>query len=136
MTKKRARGLGLLFTGATGERNSILDVPGVLVGQTTLVCPGDPHHGQIRTGVTAILPRGFQERASPVLAGQFSLNGNGEMTGCHWISDAGYFLGPICVTNTYRVGVALHATVGWMIAHHAEAFRHEHIWAMPVIAET
>ena len=89
MTKKRARELGLHFNGATGGLNSIQDVAGVLVGQTTLIQPSSPMKGSIRTGVTAILPRGYQSDPRPVLAGQYSLNGNGEMTGSHWIRDAG-----------------------------------------------
>lgn len=136
MTKKRARELGLRFKGATGERNSIQDVAGVLVGQTTLVQSDSPATGPVCTGVTAILPRGYQSKPNPVFAGQFSLNGNGEMTGSHWIRDAGQFLGPVCITNTHSVGVAHHAAVKWMISHYAETFAQNHIWAMPVIAET
>lgn len=124
------------FNGATGGLNSIQDVAGVLVGQTTLIQPSSPMKGSIRTGVTAILPRGYQSDPRPVLAGQYSLNGNGEMTGSHWIRDAGQFLGPVCITNTHSVGIAHHAAVKWMISHYAETFAQNHIWAMPVIAET
>src|SRR5690606_316340 len=63
-------------------------------------------------------------------------NGNGEMTGAHWIRDSGSLFGPICITNTHSVGTAHHATVKWMISHFAEAFRDQHLWAMPVVAET
>jgi D-aminopeptidase len=89
MTKKRARDLGIAFRGVTGHHNSLVDVPGVHVGQSDIRgnCESTGH--QICTGVTAILPRGTQPEASPVLAGQYSLNGNGEMTGSHWIRDAG-----------------------------------------------
>jgi D-aminopeptidase len=136
MSKKRARDLGLNFRGVTGQHNSLVDVPGVLVGQSEIrgKCESTGH--QIYTGVTAILPRGTQSEASPVLAGQFSLNGNGEMTGSHWIRDAGQFLGPICLTNTHSVGIAHHASVKWMTRQYAQVFRSEHVWAMPVIAET
>ncbi len=90
----------------------------------------------MRTGVTAILPRGRDAVPRPVWAGQFSLNGNGEMTGVHWIHDAGYFIGPVCITNTHSVGIVHHAATRWTIDTYAEAFRAEHLWAMPVVAET
>lgn len=133
MTKSlRARDLGLPFEGDHGVNNAITDIPGVEVGYTTLI----EREGPIRTGVTAILPRGKQEKMSPIWAGQYSLNGNGEMTGTHWIHDGGYFLSPICITNTHSVGVAHHASVKWMIQQYAEQFKNEHLWAMPVVAET
>jgi len=91
---------------------------------------------QVYTGVTAVLPRGQAHRPTPVWAGQFDLNGNGEMTGTHWIADAGYFVGPICLTNTHSVGIVHHAAVRWMLAQYAAHFRDHHAWAMPVIAET
>ena len=74
--------------------------------------------GPIRTGVTAILPRGKRDRFAPIWAGQYTLNGNGEMTGTHWIHEAGYFIGPVCITNTHSVGMVHHAAVGWMIAQY------------------
>ena len=64
--------------------------------------------------VTAIIPREDKNEPMPVLAGQFTLNGNGEMTGTHWINDAGYFLGPICITNTHSVGMVHHGTTKWI----------------------
>ncbi|HTV94895.1 MAG TPA: P1 family peptidase [Steroidobacteraceae bacterium] len=136
MTRRRARDLGLPLPGTPGPCNAITDVPGVEVGFATLkslACgPGDR---QIYTGVTAVLPRGHARTATPVWAGQFDLNGNGEMTGTHWIADAGYFLGPICLTNTHSVGIVHHAAVGWMIEQYPQHFAH-HAWAMPVVAET
>ena len=72
----------------------------------------------------------------PVLAGQFYLNGNGEMTGAHRIRDAGYFTGPICLTNSYSLGIVHHAAVHYMIDTHKDHFRKFHAWAMPVVAET
>ena len=127
-----ARKLGWKLQGRPGPGNAITDVKGVLVGTTTLNEP----EGRVRTGVTAILPLGHAREPRIVHAGIHALNGNGEMTGAHWIRDAGYFFGPICITNTHGVGVAHHAAVKWMIAHYAQAFREHHLWAMPVVAET
>jgi D-aminopeptidase len=137
--KPRARDLGLPFDGVTGEFNAITDVAGVEVGFATLIegeGAVEVGKGPIRTGVTAILPRGKRKMPSPIWAGQFNLNGNGEMTGTHWINEAGYFISPICITNTHSVGIAHHATVGWMIDQYPGFFRDDHAWAMPVIAET
>jgi D-aminopeptidase len=128
--KVRARGLGLPFPGTPGPNNALTDVPGILVGYRTLVS------GRVRTGITAILPRGFAPELRPVWSGFHALNGNGEMTGTHWIEDAGYFCGPICLTNTHSVGIVHHAAVRWMIGHHAAEFGEDHVWAMPVVAET
>ena len=137
--KPRARDLGLPLAGETGQWNAITDVPGVEVGFATLI-NGEGElavgSGPVCTGVTAILPRGRAQQLRPVWAGQFDLNGNGEMTGSHWIKDAGYFSGPICITNTHSVGIAHHATVGWMVNRYPEVFKDSHAWAMPVIAET
>jgi len=139
-TKKlRGRELGLPFEGKVGEFNAITDVPDVLVGSKTLIegsLPMLQGKGPIRTGVTTILPRGFEKEPRPIWAGQYSLNGNGEMTGSHWIKDGGYFLGPICITNTNSVGITHHATSKWIIKHHQEYWSKNHLWAMPVIAET
>nr|WP_263326438.1 P1 family peptidase [Neobacillus sp. Marseille-Q6967] len=139
MRKKRARELGLPFPGKTGECNAITDVPGVEVGFTTIIEGEGPvqiGNGPIRTGVTAILPRGKKEKMQPIWAGFYSLNGNGEMTGVHWVNDGGYFLSPICITNTHSVGIAHHATTKWMVKQYQEQFKNEHLWAMPVVAET
>jgi len=130
--KPRARDLGLPFPGQTGPCNAITDVAGVDVGMTTL---RDPDRG-ICTGVTAILPRGAAATPDPVRAGQATLNGNGEMTGTHWIHDAGYLIGPVCITNTHSVGIVHHAATRWMVETYADWFAHQHGWAMPVVAET
>ena len=130
--KPRARDLGLPFPGEPGPLNAITDVPGVHVGFTTLTDPAR----NIRTGVTAIVPRGGKTEPRPVWAGQYALNGNGEMTGTHWINDAGYFTGPVCITNTHSVGMVHHGATRWMIDTYADYFREEHAWAMPVVAET
>lgn len=139
MEKKRGRELGLPFPGRTGQFNAITDVPGVQVGYCTRI-EGDgplvPGQGPVRSGVTAILPLGDEAQPQPVWAGMFALNGNGEMTGTHWIRDGGYFVGPICITNTHSVGMVHHAAVRWMIQKYAAAWESEHLWSMPVIAET
>ena len=135
----RARDLGLDFPGTPGPHNALTDVPGVLVGYSTLISGEGPlvvGEGPIRTGVTAILPRGHDPQPKPVFAGSYALNGNGEMTGTHWIRDGGYFVGPVCITNTHSVGIAHHASVGWMLDTYREDFLQHHLWAMPVIAET
>lgn len=131
LAKPRARDLGLPFPGTPGPLNAITDVPGVAVGFCTLTDPAQ----QMRTGVTAILPRPGNV-PQPVWAGQYALNGNGEMTGTHWINDAGYFLGPVLITNTHGVGAAHLGATRWMIEHYADYFTNHHAWAMPVVAET
>lgn len=130
--KPRARDLGLPFAGTPGPDNAITDVQGIKVGFTTLTDPAQ----NIRTGVTAIIPRGNETTPRPVWAGQYALNGNGEMTGTHWINDAGYFVGPICITNTHSVGMVHHGATRWMIDTYSDYFCDEHAWAMPVVAET
>jgi len=130
--RARARDLGLPFPGTPGPLNAITDVAGVEVGFCTLT---DPGRG-LRTGVTAILPRGHGPAPDPVRAGHFALNGNGEMTGTHWIDDHGSYLGPILVTNTHAVGAAHEGAVRWMLETYADHFRGAHAWAMPVVAET
>ena len=136
--RPRARGLGLPFATNCGVNNAITDVPGVEVGFTTLIeGEGDLVIGQgpVRTGVTAILPRGHTEELPPVWAAMYSLNGNGEMTGAHWINEAGYFTGPICITNTHGIGAVHEASTRWMLKQYGAAFG-EYVWALPVVAET
>ncbi len=132
-SRPRGRDLGLPFPGLPGPFNALTDIPGVAVGATTLVRDGPT---QVRTGVTAIVPRHGEADLSPVWAGQYSLNGNGEMTGTHWIHDAGQFCGPILLTNTHSVGVCHHAAVRWMMRTWRRDFDDLHLWAMPVVAET
>jgi D-aminopeptidase len=139
MAKPRARDLGLDFPGEPGAWNAITDVDGVRVGMTTLIRGEGPlvqGQGPVRTGVTAVLPRVEAARPKPVWAGVSVLNGNGEMTGTHWIEDAGFFLGPVCITNTHSVGMVHHAVTRWMVQRYAQAFAEKHLWAMPVVAET
>ena len=130
--RPRARDLGLPFPGTPGPWNAITDVPGVAVGFCTLTDPAR----DMRTGVTAIVPHHGARALHPVTAGQFSLNGNGEMTGTHWIHDGGYFAGPVCITNTHGVGAVHSGATRWMIDTYAAHFRDHHAWAMPVVAET
>lgn len=132
MQKPRARDLGLPFPGTPGPWNAITDVAGLCVGFTTLTDPARA----MRTGVTAIRPRPDRGRPQPVWAGVHALNGNGEMTGTHWVNDAGYFLGPILITNTHGIGACHHGATEWMIRHYAAHFREDHAWAMPIVAET
>ncbi|AEF53302.1 MULTISPECIES: P1 family peptidase [Marinomonas] len=134
MSKLRARALGLPFPGMTGPNNAITDVPGIQVGFKTLM-NNDPI-SPARTGVTAILPRGRNTTPQPVWAGMYALNGNGEMTGTHWIQDGGYFVGPIMLTNSHAVGITHHAAVKWTIKQYQQAWQNNHLWAMPVVAET
>src|SRR5437762_2512638 len=134
----RARDLGIPFEGAPGKFNAITDVPGVEVGYTTLIS-GDGKlevgKGPVRTGVTAILPRGHASLNDPVYAGFFSLNGNGEMTGTPWVEESGFLEGPILITNTHSVGVARDAVIAWRIKHGA-ADKTGYWWSLPVVAET
>ena len=124
----RARALGLPFAGRPGRWNAITDVPGVEVGYVTLI-EGD----HVRTGVTAIHPRGPSGTGDPVAAGFHSQNGNGEMTGVSWINESGTFTGPIAITNTHAVGVAHAGIVAWTVRHYPEVAE---MWLLPVAAET
>src|SRR2546430_211852 len=134
----RARDLGVPFDGTPGKLNSITDVPGVEVGYTTLIS-GDGKleigKGPVRTGVTAIIPRGHDSLNDPVYAGYFSLNGNGEMTGTAWVDESGFLEGPIVITNTHSVGVARDAVIAWRIKHGASGTT-GYWWRLPVVAGT
>src|SRR5947208_1148951 len=134
----RARDLGVPFDGVPGKFNAITDVPGVEVGYTTLISGEgklERGKGPVRTGVTAILPRGLGDMNDSVFAGYFSLNGNGAMTGTAWVEESGFLEGPIVLTNTHSVGVPREAVIAWRLAHggpDAEGFA----WSLPVVAET
>jgi L-aminopeptidase/D-esterase-like protein len=135
--KLRARGLGLVVEGRPGPWNAITDVPGVVVGYTTLITgqgPLVPGRGPVRTGVTAILPRPAEEVQAPVFAGFHSFNGNGEMTGTHYIAEAGKFALPVTITNTHSCGLARDATIRWAVRRFAGRFDED--FALPVAAET
>ena len=126
--KPRARALGISFAGTPGRWNAITDVPGIEVGYTTLI-----RGTSVRTGVTAIHPRGAAAAGDPVAAGFFSQNGNGEMTGVSWIGESGTFTGPVAITNTHAVGVAHAAIVAWVVRDHRDLAE---AWLLPVAAET
>lgn len=135
--KPRARDLGVPFDGNPGPLNAITDIRGVEVGHTTLIS-GDgalkAGVGPVRTGVTAILPRGKNSRDA-VFAGWFNLNGNGEMTGTHWVEDSGFLDGPVMITNTHSVGVVRDAVIQWKVKR-GEADMEGYWWSLPVVAET
>ena len=136
--QRRARDLGVPFDGSTGALNAITDVAGVEVGHTTLISGEgklQPGKGPVRTGVTAILPRGKND-ARPVFAGYFSQNGNGEMTGTAWIEESGFAEGPILITNTHSVGVVRDATIKWQVAKRTQAQMFNDLWSLPIVAET
>jgi L-aminopeptidase/D-esterase-like protein len=131
--RPRARDLGVPFEGSPGPLNAITDVAGVEVGYTTLVS-GDGAlqrgRGPIRTGVTAILPRG-KAKPDPVFGGWFTLNAAGEMTGTTWLEERGFLEGPILITNTHSVGVVRDAAIDWMLRN---GWKFD--WTTPVVAET
>lgn len=135
----RARDLDLDLPGTPGRYNAITDVPDVAVGLKTIV-EDEPRAGRprpVRTGITAIMPRPGAASPTPVWAGFSRFNGNGEMTGTHWIADGGYFLGPVLITNTHAVGIAHHAATKWMLRRYPEQYGDDdYLWIMPVVAET
>ena len=133
---KRGRGWGLTFAGKPGPFNAITDVTGIEVGTTTLISGEGPllvGKGPIRTGVTAILPRGRDKAHVPCAAGYYSLNGNGEMTGVVWIEESGELQTPITITNTNSCGVTRDATIRWMVTNKIGTGQD---WGLPVAAET
>jgi L-aminopeptidase/D-esterase-like protein len=135
--KPRARDLGVPFHGTPGSLNAITDVAGVEVGHTTLISGEgrlEVGKGPVRTGVTAVLPRGKASK-DPVFAGWFSLNGNGEMTGTTWVEESGFLEGPVMITNTHSVGVVRDAVVAWRVKQGAPDAT-GYWWSLPVVAET
>jgi D-aminopeptidase len=136
-TKPRARDLGVPFDGKTGPNNAITDVKGVEVGHTTLISGNgklEVGKGPVRTGVTAIHPRG-KNSEDAVFAAWFTLNGNGEMTGTTWVDDSGFLNGPVMITNTHSVGVVRDAVIAWKVKH-GSADMEGYWWSLPVVAET
>jgi len=132
-TKPRGRDLGVPFEGTTGPLNSIVDVPGVEVGHKTLI-EGD----KVRTGVTAVWPRGKQS-SDPVFGGFFSQNGNGEMTGTHWLEESGFLDGPVLLTNTHSVGVVRDAYLAWLVKNGRKPGTNVFdggFYTYPIVAET
>ena len=135
--KPRARHFSIPFDGEPGPWNAITDVPGVSVGYVTLISGDGPlkiGQGPVRTGVTAILPRPLPDLATPVFAGIFSANGNGELTGSHLIEEVGAFNFPITITNTHSCGVTRDGTLRWLSQALPQAI--ETAWGLPVAAET
>lgn len=130
----QSRTLAIPLPGTPGPQNAITDVAGVEVGMVTLI-RGEGRHvvgqGPVRTGVTAILPRGKAAGGTPVFAAWSSLNGNGEMTGTTWLEESGFLAGPVMITNTLSVGAVHHGTIQWATRHHPDWD-----WALPVVAET
>jgi D-aminopeptidase len=137
-TKSRARELGVPFDGTPGPLNAITDVGGVTVGHTTLISGEGKLQvgkGPVRTGVTAVLPRGKDSMNSSVFAGWWSLNGNGEMTGTTWVEESGFLEGPVMITNTHSVGVVRDAVIQWRVTH-GQPDPTGYWWSLPVVAET
>jgi D-aminopeptidase len=135
--RPRARDLGIPFDGNPGPLNAITDVRGVEVGHTTLISGEGKLQvgvGPVRTGVTAVLPRG-KNSTDDVFAAWFTLNGNGEMTGTTWVEDSGFLDGPIMITNTHSVGVVRDAVIAWRVKH-APPDDEGYWWSLPVVAET
>jgi D-aminopeptidase len=134
----RARDLGIPLEGLPGTFNAITDVAGVEVGHTTLMYGAGKlivGEGPVRTGVTAILPCGKQFQ--PVFAAGYNLNGNGELTGMHWVEESGFLESPILITNTHSVGVVRDATIGWLNRHNLNhPLVSDIFWHMPVVGET
>jgi len=138
--KPRARDLGVPFDGTPGPLNAITDVAGVEVGYSTII-RGEGElvvgQGPVRTGVTAVLPRG-RKNLDAVFAAWFSQNGNGEMTGTQWVEESGQLWGPVMITNTHSVGVVRDAVIDWGIRQ--EDLVHpvdtDEWWGLPVVSET
>jgi L-aminopeptidase/D-esterase-like protein len=129
----RARDLGIEVAGTPGPLNAITDLAGVQVGLVTLVQDTDDPAVAARTGVTAILPLGRDRIGTAVPAGLYSLNGNGELTGSHWIQETGGLAGPVLVTNTHAVGTVHRGVVDWTARNRPDLAAE---WLLPVVAET
>src|SRR5579863_3540290 len=132
-TKQRARDLGVPLEGTTGPLNAIVDVPGIQVGHRTLITGNS-----VRTGVTAVWPRGKQS-SDPVFGGFFSQNGNGDMTGTHWLEESGFLDGPVMITNTHSVGVVRDAYLAWLVKNKRSPGTNVFdggFYTYPIVAET
>jgi L-aminopeptidase/D-esterase-like protein len=132
-TKPRARDLGVILEGTPGPANAITDVAGIEVGHRTII-EGD----SVRTGVTAVWPRG-KASSDPVFGGFFSQNGNGDMTGTHWLTESGFLDGPVLITNTHSVGVVRDAFLGWLVKNKRSPGTNTFdggFYTYPVVAET
>jgi len=130
----RARDLGIPFDGTPGPLNAITDVEGVTVGHVTII-KDLADNWAVRTGVTAVFPRGRKTIEQPVFAGSFALNANGEMTGLAWIEESGFLETPVMITNTHSVGAVHQATIEWRVAQ-AGSDASGYFWSLPVVGET
>ncbi|MFM9908637.1 MAG: P1 family peptidase [Chitinophagaceae bacterium] len=133
--KPRARDIGIPFNGKPGTFNAITDVKGVEVGYSTIISGAGKNirgKGPVRTGVTAILPRGKYN--NPVYANWYTLNGNGEMTGTTWITESGFLEGPVMITNTNSVGLVRDAVLKWFVK--VGWYKEDFWYTYPVVAET
>jgi L-aminopeptidase/D-esterase-like protein len=131
----RARSLGIPLGGVAGTVNAITDVPGVEVGYVTLISGSGPlriNEGPVRTGVTAILPRGRAGIGISCAAGWHSLNGNGELTGTHWLTETGSLSSAVLLTNTFAIGPCHRGAVDWITTRQPEVMP----WDFPVVGET
>src|SRR5690349_1261204 len=131
--QQRARDLGVPFEGTPGPLNAITDVPGIEAGHRTLI-QGD----SVRTGVTAVWPRGKASN-DPVFGGFFSQNGNGDMTGTHWLEESGFLDGPVLITNTHSVGVVRDAFLAWLVNNKRRPGTNTFdggFYTYPIVAET
>ena len=140
--KPRARDLGVPFEGTPGPLNAITDVAGLEVGHTTLISGEGKLQrgiGPVRTGVTAIWPRGREHSSDPAFGGWFSLNGNGEMTGTTWVEESGFVDGPVLITNTHSVGAVRDAYIKWLVGKELRPGTNDRstsFFALPIVAET
>ena len=133
--KPRARDIGIPFDGTTGKFNAVTDVKGVEVGYSTIISGTGKNirgKGPVRTGVTAILPRG--KNNNPVYANWYTLNGNGEMTGTTWVTESGFLEGPVMITNTNSVGTVRDAVLKWYVK--TGWYKEDFWYTYPVVAET
>jgi L-aminopeptidase/D-esterase-like protein len=133
-TRPRARDLGIPLPGTPGPADAITDVPGVEVGHATLISGSGKlvrGKGPVRTGVTVVFPRG-KRSSDPAFAGHYNLNGNGEMTGSHWLGESGFLWGPVLITNTMSIGIVRDESIAWMLRQGWDGF----LFSIPVVAET
>ncbi len=136
----RARDLGVPFSGTPAKFNAITDVPGVEVGYSTLISGQGKlitGQGPVRTGITAIFPRGKQS-VDPTFAGWYAQNGNGEMTGTTWMEESGFLEGAVLITNTHSVGTARDSYIEWQVQHRRPTGTNKvgDLFSLPVVAET
>jgi len=134
----RARDLGVPFDGTPGPLDAITDVKGVAVGHSTIIRGEgklEVGKGPVRTGVTAVVPRGRDTASDPVFAGWWTLNGAGEMTGTTWVEESGFLEGPVMITNTHSVGAVHESTIAWRV-HAGGPDATGYWWSNPVVAET